>query len=96
MNSLSHTIKVVTIKHLPGFWPQNGDGSYIGVFGDRQYKSLAWSKPSFTVHSLHGGFVSCQLKFNSPKKLYFAGMVRTLLRGYLPITKNSISKVVLF
>ncbi len=35
-----------------------------GVFGDRQYKSLAWSKPSFTVHSLQGGFVPCQVKFN--------------------------------
>ncbi len=60
-----------------------------GVFGDRRYKSCAWSKPCFTVHSLQGGFVPCQVKFNSLNKLYFAGMVQTKLRGYLPITKNS-------
>ena len=36
------------------------DLSYLtGVFGDRWYKSLAWSEPCFAVHPLQEGFVPC-------------------------------------
>ncbi len=40
---------------------------HIGVFGDRQYKSLAWSKPCLTVQSLQEGFVPCKVNFKNLK-----------------------------